>query len=238
MADKSWQYADDGKFSVNEMAELSISAGKAGFLPGEFGALANNHRLLRDLRDVLDGHAEITRKTYLLDANLDPLSTDYGELLNYPATDPQNQVCGVREVHHNAQLGMLEFARFGGDLFINGRKVRLDRYRSHSVPKKMSGPDLREWITHRRRDEVSLNASVCQFLVEHPKLVPKSWEGWTLLFPGTTFKNVEPGATYKGGWYIRSLVFDKGNLIEKPLVDIRSPSDAILPAPAIPCWRK
>lgn len=183
--------ANESVFGINEMAELAISARKAGWLPGEFGALANQHGHLSDMHDVLVGHAEIRHIEHFIDGSAP--AEEVLELSQGLHTPPAELF-----VHRHDQLGELRLERRGQLLFINGKRVGF-HVLGLSPEMYMTSSQLAERLAQTAKGKIVLNRNFAEFLCKNPYLIPQRWWGCTFFFPGTVYRekhDFEPGDSW------------------------------------------
>lgn len=171
---------ESNKFGVTEMAELAISAKKAGWFPGEFGTLANNHQQLSDMHDVTVGFAEIRHVVHVIDGDVEPEEI--------PEFEYAYHMKASLYVHKHTKLGELRCERRGRDLWLNDRRVVLRVARNPHGEDFKTADELSKWLSEVRGDGVALNHNVAKFLLNNQALYPPSWNSRTLYFPGTVYR--------------------------------------------------
>lgn len=110
---------------------------------------------------------------------------------------PQNwSLTGEGTEHRKG--GKVKLERRGDDLYANSKKVELFLSDGQEGSKCVKGTALRKELA----DKQVLNATVLDYLLAHPELIPESWKGKFVFFWGTIYR------VSGGGLYVRCLCWD------------------------------
>lgn len=109
------------------------------------------------------------------------------------------------EIESHRKAGVLRLVRIGGDLFVDGKKIRLYLSKKQKVG-DVGGQDLWKEL----KNKSTLSACMLDHFCEHPDLIPDSWktdeQGRTLYiyFWGTIYNRSD------GYRYVRYLYWQNG----------------------------
>lgn len=192
------------------MSDLMLDVDQAGELKAAFRRHGYTNALIKrlcegaslgDVRLVLEGRARIV----LGDTQAPPIAMRRRITIDLSATpklpfDGATIEPGGVVVRGKAKLEK----RRDGQLYINGKKIVLDRVERQKVG-TIQGHDLRRELA----GVPVLSPVILDALLEHPELIPEDWKCKAVFFWGTIFRHSDVGlcvrcACFKGGrWMAR-----------------------------------
>lgn len=186
------------KIGIGEMHELAIAAVKVGHTSDSLTSLTQNKKLLGDILLCMQGLAEIKHVDFIIDCDADPctpydlkvLEHKRGGLMSWNIKDLNSNIIlyrseKQRDVKHTDTYDLRE-----GLISSWGKISEAD------LQKELEGMPV-------------LNANVLDYLLRHPQICPKEWNGNTIIyFWGTIYIDGNNGKRHvrylvKDGRYLR-----------------------------------
>lgn len=133
--------------------------------------MSENPEFCLNLREVLDGVAEIRRLVHLVELDADPVLPPEWQAYN---DNPEN-------------VGEWEIAEhvYGSRIIWMPESVRL-----HWEPEQMSGENIKgETLYERVIEELPYNSNLLDFWLQHQETIPDEYEGLCIFCMGTTYRS-------------------------------------------------
>lgn len=149
-------------FSVGLAAKFCGAAGEAGFTPDELNVLAENPGRLGQFLSVVRGRSEVTVRKHIINLDAAPLIPSGLELRE--SDQPSNRARGQFEW--------------------SSTKVRLHLDEIQKDGNVIEGNKLRKQLGN----EPVLPATLLDYLLANPHLIPEEWKGKAVYFWGTIYR--------------------------------------------------
>lgn len=169
------------KLGVGLAHQVEITARKADWDTEDFVRLSQNEALMRDVRAVLRGDAEIKMVSHRIDCSVQPMIPVGWKVR------PEDQIA----------------SRFQGELLWSPDKVRLHLDPGQSGDGRIEGEELKAKLA----GVPVLPANVLDYLLAHKTLIPPEWKGKAVFFWGTAYRYSDSRACVRclrwdsQGWY-------------------------------------
>jgi len=152
----------DFTFSVGQMNQAALAFKEAGYTPGDVTRLRSNQKLLKDILQFLNGFAEISIVEHIIDCTVPPFTPEGWEI--------EKHIKGI----------IIQWNEYTGGKIID----HLEKIADHNIfidPDELSG--------EMPLTAMPLTANILDYLVDHPRLVPREWRGKDVLFFGTLYRD-------------------------------------------------